>query len=238
MATDSIDRVGLGPTLSNQAYLSLREGIMTGKLLPGERLTERSLASLLGISATPVREALRLLEHERLIERDEVRTIRVADPSLRHLYELTLAEAALRSVAARLAAERATASEVQTLLSLCDEAEKLAADAHVHGQAADVLRITRRFHQLIDASSHSESLVTMIATATAFDFAFRAKWSTTVHRTSESLRVSLGEHRAIAEAIAANDASTAERLTRDHVLQRATAFLDVAAREGDPAPSD
>src|ERR1700730_2568284 len=100
-----------GPTLSDQAYRALREDITTGALQPGQRLTERSLAEHLGVSPTPVREALQRLEHERLIERDAVRAIRVADPSVARLHELSLIEAALRGVAARLAAERATAAE-------------------------------------------------------------------------------------------------------------------------------
>src|SRR5258707_3452918 len=117
-----------GPTLSDQAYRALREDITTGTLRPGQRLTERSLAEHLGVSPTPVREALQRLEHERLIERDAVRAIRVADPSVARLRELSLIEVALRGVAARLAAERATASEVAAIVAAFDPAEAPAGD--------------------------------------------------------------------------------------------------------------
>ena len=78
------------------------------------------------MSPTPVREALQRLEHERLIERDAMRAIRVAEPSVAKLYELTLIEVALRGVAARLAAERATDLEVKRIVEACDQAEALA----------------------------------------------------------------------------------------------------------------
>src|SRR5260370_40313115 len=118
-----------GPTLSDQAYRALREEITSGALQPGQRLTERSLAEHLGVSPTPVREALQRLEHERLIERDAVRAIRGADPSVARLHELSLIESALRGVAARLAAERAADHEGKRIVEACDRAEALARGA-------------------------------------------------------------------------------------------------------------
>src|ERR1700722_16036107 len=112
---DDVRKLTTGPTLSDQAYRALREEITTGELKPGQRVTERALAEHLGVSPTPVREALQRLEHERLIERDAVRAIRVAEPSVDRLHELSLIEAALRGVAARLAAERATDQEVKRI---------------------------------------------------------------------------------------------------------------------------
>src|SRR5258708_21002385 len=86
-----------GPTLSDQAYRALRGDITSGALQPGQRLTERGLAEHLGVSPTPVREALQRLEHERLIERDPVRATRVADPSLAKLREPSLIDTALHA---------------------------------------------------------------------------------------------------------------------------------------------
>ena len=101
-----------GPTLADQAYRALREEIISGVLGPGERLTERHLAARLGVSPTPVREALQRLEHEHLIQRTGTRRLLVAEPSVHRLYELTLIEAALRGVGARLAAENASEREL------------------------------------------------------------------------------------------------------------------------------
>src|ERR1700756_4962000 len=111
MAAKSQQALSTGPTLADQAYRALREEIISGDLKPGERLTERHLAGRLGVSPTPIREALQRLEHEHLIQRTDTRRILVAEPSDRRLYELTLIEAALRGVSARLAAENATDKE-------------------------------------------------------------------------------------------------------------------------------
>jgi DNA-binding GntR family transcriptional regulator len=135
-----------GPTLSDQAYNALRGDITSGQFKPGQRVTERALALHLGVSPTPVREALQRLEHERLIERDSVRAIRIAEPSADRLYELAVIEAALRGAAARLAADRATARDVELMRADCDQAEALANEAGLHhwseARARDILQVT------------------------------------------------------------------------------------------------
>src|SRR6267378_2656929 len=120
-------RLVTAPTLADQAYRALREDIANGRLAPASRLTERALADRLGVSPTPIREALQRLEHERLIVRNDTRSIRVADPSLAHLRELSFVEAALRGVAARLAAENATDRERADIKSKLAELDDLPA---------------------------------------------------------------------------------------------------------------
>jgi len=226
-----------GPTLSDQAYRALREDITSGALQPGQRLTERGLAEHLGVSPTPVREALQRLEHERLIERDAVRTIRVADPSVARLRELSLIEAALRGVAARLAAERATDAEVKAILAACDRAEALADnDDWDEARVRELLEVTRGFHRLIDEAAHTQTLIDMISTATAFDWAFRLKWSVESHQDAASLQRSLEQHRRVAAAIEARDGAAAEEAMRHHTGSRAEAYLAIAA--GNTRPAD
>jgi DNA-binding GntR family transcriptional regulator len=225
-----------GPTLSDQAYRALREDITTGTLQPGQRLTERGLAEHLGVSPTPVREALQRLEHERLIERDAVRAIRVADPSVAKLRELSLIEVALQGVAARLAAERATAAEVAAIVAACDRAEALADGGDWdEARVRELLEVTRGFHRLIDEAAHTQTLIDMIATATAFDWAFRLKWAADSHQDAASLQRSLEQHRRVAAAIEARDAAAAEEAMRLHTGSRAEAYLAIAAGNTGPA---
>ncbi len=238
MTDDAASRPKLttGPTLSDQAYRALREDITTGALQPGQRLTERSLAEHLGVSPTPVREALQRLEHERLIERDAVRAIRVADPSVARLRELSLIEVALRGVAARLAAERATAAEVKAIMAACDRAEALADnDDWDETRVRELLEVTRGFHRLIDEAAHTQTLIDMISTATAFDWAFRLKWSVESHQDAASLQRSLEQHRRVAAAIEARDGAAAEEAMRYHTGSRAEAYLAIAAGNARPA---
>jgi DNA-binding GntR family transcriptional regulator len=218
-----------GPTLADQAYRSLREDIIEGRLEPGERITERRLAERLGVSPTPVREALGRLEHEHLIERSGTRRIQVAEPSHKRLFELTLIEAALRGVAARLAAENATTSEIAALQRLHERFT----DVSLAPERA--LALTRELHASIDRASHNETLISMIATATAFDWDFRV---TTVRdifgpdrqRVMDRHR----EHGAIIEAIADRDGERAERLMREHIAVVTDTFLQV--KSGIAAP--
>jgi DNA-binding GntR family transcriptional regulator len=243
VAEYAVDRRKLttGPTLSDQAYRALREDITTGALKPGQRLTERALAHHLGVSPTPVREALQRLEHERLIERDAVRAIRVVEPSVARLYELSLIEAALRGVAARLAAERATDAEVKGIAAACDRAEALAAEVGsdwTEARVAEILAVTRGFHRLVDEAAHTETLVDMIATATAFDWAFRLRWAVDSHADVASLRRSLEQHRRVAAAIEARNGAAAEEVMRLHSRTRAEALLAIAARHVEPAAAE
>src|SRR5882724_7140803 len=87
-------------SLAELAYRAIREGIATGLFAAGERVTERGLATRLAVSPTPVREALRRLEQEGLIERVSARQLRVVDHSSDALRELMLTGAALRAIEA------------------------------------------------------------------------------------------------------------------------------------------
>lgn len=214
-----------GPTLADQAYRALREEIISGKLEPGERLTERHLATRLGVSPTPIREALQRLEHEHLIQRTDTRRILVAEPSIHRLYELTLIEAALRGVGARLAAENATERE-------------LAAIQETHAAFTEtmtpeeVLAAARKLHKLIDQASHNETLVTMIATATAFDWQFRLETIPDIYGTNRRAPLERHrEHAQIVAALAARDGETAEELMRQHILGATRTFLRAAGAD-------
>ncbi len=216
------------PSLSDQAYQALREDISTGRLEPATRLTERALAERLGVSPTPIREALQRLEHERLIVRTGTRSIRVAAPSLGHLRELSVIEAALRGVAARLAAENATEHERAGIQAKLDELEALPQrfldDKQVRERA---LAMTRELHVLIDRAAHSDTLSDMIATATAFDQGFRSRYAKQLYVSGDSVLRIHETHRDIAAAVIAAESERADQLMREHILTARRSFLDV-----------
>jgi DNA-binding GntR family transcriptional regulator len=227
-------RLTTGPSLADQAYDALRDDITTGRLSAETRITERSLAQRLGVSPTPVREALTRLEHEHLIERGEGNAIRVAEPSLGRLHELSLIEAALRGVAARIAADSATDRELARLSALCEEVERIggsfATDARVQEK---VLRLTRDFHLLVDKASHNPTLVKMIATATAFDWSFRKRVAPELYTEVRSPAEGHLQHREILDALLGRDGKRAEEAMRHHILQATEAFMAVARKTSD-----
>ena len=212
-----------GPTLADQAYRALREEIISGKLKPGERLTERHLATRLGVSPTPIREALQRLEHEHLIERTDTRRILVAEPSVHRLYELTVIEAGLRGVGARLAAENASEKELAAI-----EATYAGFTATMTPEQA--LAEARKLHELIDHASHNETLIAMIATATAFDWQFRLGTIPELFgEDRKTARERHREHGKIVTALISRDGQAAEKLMREHILRATEEFLRTRA---------
>jgi DNA-binding GntR family transcriptional regulator len=209
-----------GPTLADQAYRALRREIISGQLRPGQRLTERQLAARLRVSPTPIREALQRLEHEHLIARTDTRRLQVAQPSATKLYELTLIEAALRATGARLAAENATDDELAAIEQAHEDFARLTPSPE------RALAATRRLHDLIDRASHNETLITMIATATAFDLQFRLDTVAEIFGPNPKSALDRHrEHRAIVKALRARDGVRAEELMRNHILGATETFL-------------
>src|SRR5260370_9414246 len=107
-------------SLAEQAYQAIREGIATGLFSAGERVTERGLATRLNVSATPVREALRRLEQEGLIERVSARQLRVVDHSSAPLRDLLLTAAALRAPETPFPTPKITGAPPDRLPALAD----------------------------------------------------------------------------------------------------------------------
>jgi len=216
--------LSIGPSLGDQAYRALRQMIVAGTLSPGERITERALGARLGVSPTPIREAFRRLEHERLIERRDGRAVTVAAPSPDELRKVNMIQAALRGVAARLAAEDATEDELAAIKA-AHERTRIRRPKVSPGSR---IAATRGLHELIDRAAHSPVLSDMIATTTAFDLAER------VHA-AETLRgryptTGIDEHGQIIEALVARDGEKAEALMRAHLLRTGDFFL--ALRDG------
>jgi DNA-binding GntR family transcriptional regulator len=117
----TLDRVD---SLAERAYLALREQIAAGGLAPGERVTERGLGLQLGVSATPIREALRRLEQERLVERVAARQLRIAAHSDQTLRELMYTEAVLRAAAARIATSKISDDTIDEMHEIVEELER------------------------------------------------------------------------------------------------------------------
>ena len=218
-------RLVAGPSLADQTYGVLRDMITSGELTYGERLTERKLAARLGVSQTPVREAIVRLEHERLLERAETRSLQVIVPTLRQLREMALIQASLRGLGARLAATNADASDVEEIV---EAFEATRAARRSDGPSAEMLsgirELNRRFHRRIDVASHNPSLIDMIDTAIAFDWQLRLRAVHESHRTLSPIH-GAEEHKAIVEAIRDQDGDKAERLARTHALNGSENYL-------------
>ena len=215
------------PTLADQAYTALREAIVAGELPRGEKITERGLAERLQVSPTPVREALRRLEQDRLVERTGPRSIRVADINDADIAEVSAIEDTLRGLAARLAAANATPEQLARLERELEAAEAAVENVRAPGKssrkavaaaAEKAFEHTREFHRLLDEASNSKLLLHMLKMVEAFDVTERREVlrRQLAAREDEAIAARFAEHREIFDAVSAGDQALAEELVLRH----------------------
>jgi DNA-binding GntR family transcriptional regulator len=198
---------GNSGTTAEAVYQALRHGIVHGDLAPGERLRSDALATELRVSRTPVREALRKLEAEGLVAHAGSRLI-VRAFSEQDLTELFYVREALEGMAARLAAENATPSEIAEIGELLEDMETV----RRRGDLGALRRLTGEFHRLVCRASHNNRLLQSLQTL--LDSVRQIQTSTLYGEGSAAK--ALQEHRDLLEAIAAHDGERAERLAREH----------------------
>jgi DNA-binding GntR family transcriptional regulator len=197
------------PRLADRVYEQIRGHIVEGDLPPGTRLIEHRLTQSLGISRTPLREALRRLEQDGLIERLDGGGLRVTELTLAGLRELMGIRAVLEGYCARLAADRITDAELAELLTAHEEAAEAIA-------AQDIQRLVdanTRFHDGIDRASRSPRCIGMINDIRGWVLRFRAD----ALSDESTRRRSFEEHAEILDALRRREPERVERLVRDHI---------------------
>ncbi|ROS78877.1 GntR family transcriptional regulator [Cellulomonas sp. PhB143] len=188
-------------------YEHLRAEIVSGELAPGERLTEPVQAERLGVSRTPVREALRLLQAEALVEELSTGGVRVAPLDAGDLGRVYDVRSRLEGLLARDACERATPDDVAALDRLVELMSRVA------GDEAEVLRIGAEFHGVVETLAANRWCSALLRQIHGHVDRYRAlaahqRMGGTDHVT---------EHRAVAAAIRAGDADAAELAMRRHI---------------------
>lgn len=191
--------------IRERVLATLRQDIIAGRLLPGDRLVERELADRFGVSRVPVREAIRALVAEGFVHfetprRTVVRRLSPAD--VKELFEL---REALEVYAAGLAASRATPEDLADLRELL----RAAASATEAGDAEKITDVNTRFHNRILAMAGNSLLTSVMEPVDG-----RLRWLT---RQNEEWPQLLTEHQDLYEAIASGDPERARTHTLTHV---------------------
>jgi DNA-binding GntR family transcriptional regulator len=192
-----------GPTSRPEdiSYDRLRAAIAAGELLPNQRLIESELSHNLKVGRTAIRTALARLAQENIVERLPNRGARVRRISEKEAIEILEARMALEGVAARHAAENATAADIAQLQAIVGEMDRPYTDTNT------------RFHrEILRIANH--------ATAAALIENLRSRYTQHQFRVTEQPRdpaARRAQHQAIADAIASHDAGAAERAMRDHL---------------------
>ena len=188
---------------------ALREAIFSGVLKPRERLMEIQLAEELGVSRTPIREALRKLELEGFIVMVPRKGAYVADFSLKDIEDVFEVRIALEGLAASLCADRATEEELELLERLLVEKSEAINSNNIE----KLIDVDTRFHEAIYQASRNERLNNIISNLREQIQRYR----TTSLQYPGRMRTSLEEHRGIAEAIQARDGVLSRQLAQDHI---------------------
>ncbi len=202
---------------------TLREAIVAGTLKPGERLMEIQLAEELGVSRTPVREAIRKLELEGFVVMIPRRGTYVADLSIKDVNEVFEIRTALDILAAGLAVERITEEELEQL-------ERVLVEIGEYIEQNDIEKIVAadgRYHDILYRASRNDRLVGIINNLREQFTRFRSISMAYPGRIKNTVE----EHRQLVEAIAQRDIALAQRLAREHMENaEQTLLLDMQER--------
>lgn len=214
--------------LREVVFLTLRKAILKGELQPGERLMEIALANRLGVSRTPVREAIRMLEHEGLVVMKPRRGAQVAKITEQELNDVLEVRKSLEMLAANKACERMTEEDMKAMRETGAEFRKLALNPN-----CDLTALTEAdvaFHDTIYRGTRNRRLNQILANLREQMYRFRLEYLK-----DASIRESLvSEHEEIMKAVAGRDGELAADLIGEHIdNQQKVIHASIASMEGE-----
>lgn len=216
------DAKAVESTVVDYTIDALRDAIRSGRLAPGQRLVVADITSMLSVSAGPVREAIRRLTGEGLIEIVPHRGASVRQITLRDLEEIFELRGAVEGLAARLAAQHASEG------GFLDELHTLMEEMTVHATSEDVtgyLRTNTAFHDLIYRMSGNDRLRTLAAQLVMPVYQVRLPQ----RMDRAAMQISFRDHKIIAAALTKGDGDAAEAAMRVHVAQAGEGLKETLA---------
>lgn len=207
--------------IRDSVFSILRNAILNGKLEPGEHLVERDIAEQLGISRTPVREAIRQLELERLVTHIPRKGVVVAGFSKADVLEITAIRTVLEGLICSIAAVKVRARDLDRLELILRQMQ----DEHSKGNFKKVNQLNNRFHETIYRAAESPRLYDLLSTLREYINRFAQVAYTKPGRFEEALV----EHKAIVEALCNHDSHKAEEAAKRHVEKSSEAYIEIAS---------
>ena len=214
-------------TLNMDAYLplrdvvfnTLREAILKGDLKPGERLMELQLAAKLGVSRTPIREAIRMLEQEGLAVTMPRKGAEVAKMTLKDMEDVLEIREALDELAVKIACDKISEKELQKLLEVKDQFE----NSTKTGDVKMIAEMDVKFHDVIFESTGNPKLVTLLNNLREQIYRYSVEYI----KNPDNYPVLIAEHNAIAEGLKNRDKEAATLAMHKHVKNQAVAVKSV-----------
>ncbi len=211
--------------LRDIVFETLREAIIAGQLRPGERLMEVQIAEELGVSRTPVREAIRKLELEGFVIMVPRKGAYVSDMSIKDVTHVFEIRRALEGLAAELAAERMTEEELEELERILDRTAETTSRLDV----TSTVDMDTGFHQILYEASRNERLSSMLYHLREQIQRFRTQSLSRPGR----LKRALVEHQGIVDALRRRDGELARQLVEEHIDNAETELLAVFQENGE-----
>ncbi|MEQ8332545.1 GntR family transcriptional regulator [Nisaea sp.] len=208
----------------------LREFILIEKLPPGAPISERDVAAALGISRTPMRGALALLERDGLVEYSVTRRPRVADPSLEDIADSLAVMGALEALAGELACQNASDEEIRQIVML----QQKMAEGSGTLEPIEFFRTDMKMHGAIVQASGNNALIDTHSKYNAR--LWRARFVSS--RRSAGREQTLAEHTAIAEALTKRDAVATAHALRTHLVSAVTNISVALEERQNKAPKE
>lgn len=205
--------------LRDVVFHTLREAILKGELKPGERLMELQLAAKLGVSRTPIREAIRMLEQEGLAVTVPRKGAEVAKMTEKDMEDVLVVRAALDGLAVELACDNITEEQLEQL----QNAERRFGNCIKNGELKKIAEADVEFHEVIYQATGNARLVTMLSNLREQMYRYRVEYLKDADNYPELLR----EHQAIVEGISKRDKKHVSEVMRSHVYNQAEAVKNM-----------
>ncbi|EIM72674.1 putative transcriptional regulatory protein GntR family [Nitratireductor aquibiodomus RA22] len=215
---DQRDLEDAAPSLAEYVYKELSQWIREGRYNPGDRIREATVSKELGVSRTPVREALRRLQSERRVTIEPQRGAVVAELDRHEVVELYQLRQHLEGIAARFAAQHASEAEIAEMQDILSRSEQASGDLKLLNQ------INWEFHNAIYSAAHNRFLLRSIA-AISDEMALLKGTKYIPDDRPASLHQ---EHRHILDAIAARQPDAADEAAQNHIRNSLRVHLRVA----------
>ena len=205
--------------LRDVVFNTLRQAILRGELKPGERLMEIQLANKLGVSMTPIREAIRKLELEGLVLMIPRKGAEVADISEKSLRDVLEVREALEELAVQLACDKITKEEIEDLKKAAEDFKKILKSRDI----TEIAEADVRFHDIIFMATDNQKLVQLLNNLREQMYRFRVEYL----KNEEVHPQLIAEHEKIIEHIMERDKAKASAIVSEHINNQVEGVIDI-----------
>ena len=205
--------------LRDVVFNTLRDAILKGELVPGERLMEKQLAERMGVSRTPIREAIRKLELEGLVVMIPRKGAEVATITEKDIKDVLEVRAALEELAVKIACEKMTDEELEKLKQTMEEFY----EASINREVDTLIQKDVEFHDIIFNATENEKLIQIINNLREQIYRYRVEYI----RKMEDFSVLVKEHEQIVNHIENRNVKAAQTVAVQHIENQERAVIDI-----------